>query len=72
MDYLQKWLSDDTISPLIITGDRETGKKSLICAFLRENKNNHGEWLHIAHFGSVTPVYSHILYKIMVELRVYF
>ena len=66
---MNKWARDDTQHTLLITGAEESGKKTLLCSFLRENKIAHPDWLHIANFATITPIYSNILYKIMVQLR---
>jgi hypothetical protein len=68
--FIQKWVSQDSHNVLLITGEPEVGKKTLLCSFLRESRKEHPDWLHLAHFASITPIYSNILYKIMIQLRV--
>lgn len=70
LEFIAKWLDEQTTDPLIILGEPQSGKKTLLCEFLRNSRTTHAGWLHLSHFSSITPHYSHILYRIMVELRV--
>lgn len=54
----------------MVLGEGQSGKKTLLCEFLRSSRQAHPSWLHLCHFSSITPHYSHILYRIMIELRV--
>jgi hypothetical protein len=62
----------DATNPLIIRGKPLSGKKALLCSYLSYSKKKYSNFFHIACFGSLTPIYSQILYKIMAELRVKF
>jgi hypothetical protein len=71
LEFIAKWLKEETAAPLLILGEGQSGKKTLLCEFLRSSRATHAGWLHLCHFSSITPHYSHILYRIMIELRVH-
>lgn len=70
LEVMGKWLEEETSAPLVVLGGKEAGKKTLLCAFLRQSKQRHPNWLHLSHFATITPHYAHILYKTMIALRV--
>jgi hypothetical protein len=61
---------EDTQPCLLVTGEAESGKKTLLYSFLKQSKELHPNWVFVTHFGSVTPIYYNILFKTMIELRV--
>lgn len=70
LQYMEKWAQEGNSTPLLVLGDSEASKKALLCGFLRQHRVAKPNWLHIAHFGSLTPNYAHILYQTTVQLRV--
>ena len=70
LEFINGWVNDSSQSSLLITGEPISGKKTLLHQFLKENQEQHSNWLFISHFASMTPLYSHILQKTMVALRV--
>lgn len=70
LEVMSRWLEEESSAPLVVVGGKEAGKKTLLCAFLRQSKQRHPSWLHLSHFATITPHYAHILYKTMIALRV--
>ena len=31
LEFIKKWLAEDNTAPLIVVGDAESGKKTLLC-----------------------------------------
>ena len=70
LQFIDKWITNQSQSCLLVTGEERSGKKTLLYEWLKRQKQQHGNWVFITHFASVTPIYNNILYKIMIELRV--
>lgn len=62
LNTMEKWLNSADTQPLLLQGQPNSGKKTLLCNFLKKTKELHSDWLQIVHFSSLTPYYAHILY----------